>query len=116
VRTVMDEICVHCGKPILLIRFNYANWWTHVVTRTVDGVAHATVKPVEIMRWLIRLITPPGGTLLDPFAGSGTTGEAAIHEHKHAILIEREMSYMPLIIARLHKPIQTGFDFDQEPA
>jgi DNA modification methylase len=74
------------------------------------------VKPVDLMRWLVRLVTPPHGLILDPFAGTGTTGEAAIHEHKHAILIEREMSYMPLIIARLHKPIQTGFDFDQEPA
>jgi DNA modification methylase len=83
---------------------------------TADGIAHPTVKPVDLMRWLVRLVTPPHGLILDPFAGTGTTGEAAIHEHKHAILIEREMSYMPLIIARLHKPIQTGFDFDQEPA
>lgn len=79
---------------------------------SVDGVAHATVKPLELMRWLIRLVTPPGGTVLDPFAGSGTTGEAAIHEHKHAILIERESTYLPLIVARLSKPMEVGFDFD----
>ena len=83
---------------------------------SVDGIAHATVKPVDLMRWLVRLVTPPHGLVLDPFAGSGTTGEAAIHEHMRAILIEREADYLPLIVARLHKPIQTGFDFDQEPA
>ena len=43
----------------------------------VDGVQHPTVKPLAIMRWLIRLVTPPGGVVLDPFAGSGTTIEAA---------------------------------------
>lgn len=79
---------------------------------TADGVSHPTVKPLELMRWLIRLITPPGGTVLDPFAGTGTTAEAAIHEHKRAIVIEREPTYLPLIVARLSKPMQVGFDFD----
>lgn len=46
----------------------------------VDGVQHPTVKPLAIMRWLIRLVTPPGGVVLDPFAGSGTTIEAALIE------------------------------------
>jgi hypothetical protein len=82
---------------------------------TVDGVSHPTVKPVELIRWLIRLITPPNGTILDPFAGTGTTAEAAIHEHKRAIVIEREADYLPLIVARLSKPMAVGFDFE-EPA
>jgi site-specific DNA-methyltransferase (adenine-specific) len=81
-----------------------------------DGTSHPTVKPVDLMRWLIRLVTPPGGTILDPFAGSGTTGEAAIKEHKHAILIEREDTYVPLIVARLCKPMAIGFNFDEESA
>jgi DNA modification methylase len=51
---------------------------------------------------------------LDPFAGSGTTGEAAILEHKRAILIEREADYLPLIVARLSKPMALGFDLDGE--
>lgn len=80
---------------------------------SVDGTAHPTVKPVEIMRWLIRLITPPGGVVLDPFGGSGATAEAAIHEHRRAILIEREPSYLPLIAARLSKPMAIGFDFEE---
>jgi len=41
---------------------------------------HPTVKPIEMMRWLVRLVTPPGGTVLDPFTGSGTTGCAAALE------------------------------------
>ena len=80
-----------------------------------NDTSHPTVKPVDLMRWLIRLVTPPGGTVLDPFAGSGTTGEAAIKEHKHAILIEREDTYLPLIVARLCKPMEIGFNFDEEP-
>lgn len=78
----------------------------------VNGVAHPTVKPVELMRWLVRLVTPPGGIVLDPFGGSGTTAEAAIHEHKRAIIIEREPDYLPLIKQRLTKPLEVGFDFE----
>ena len=51
---------------------------------------HPTVKPVDLMRWLVRLVTPPGGTILDPFAGSGTTGEAAMLEGFDCIMIERD--------------------------
>lgn len=79
---------------------------------SVEGVAHPTVKPVGLMRWLVKLVTPPHGVVLDPFAGSGTTGEAAIHEHMRAVLIEREASYLPLIVARLSKPMEIGFDFE----
>ena len=73
-----------------------------------DGVsqAHSTVKPLDLMRWLVRLVTPPGGTVLDPFAGSGTTGEACVIEGFKCVLVERETSYLPLIVARLSKPIQ----------
>lgn len=74
--------------------------------RLVDGTAHTTVKPLDLMRWLVRLVTPPGGVVLDPFAGSGTTGEAAIIEGFNALLIERERPYADLIVARLSKPLQ----------
>lgn len=67
----------------------------------VDGVSHPTVKPLELMRWLVRLVTPPGGTVLDPFAGSGTTLQAARVEGFDSIGIEREEAYMPLISQRL---------------
>lgn len=57
------------------------------------GSKHPTIKPVSLMQWLCRLITPPGGTILDPFAGSGTTGAAARLEGFRAVLIEREAEY-----------------------
>lgn len=54
---------------------------------------HPTVKPTNLMRWICRLLCPPGGTLLDPFAGSGTTGKAAALEGLGALLIERDPVY-----------------------
>ena len=69
----------------------------------VDGVAHSTVKPVTLMKWLVRMVTPPGGTVLDPFAGSGTTLEAAMLEGFNAVGIEREADYLPLIQARIDR-------------
>lgn len=156
---------------------------------SVDGVQHCTVKPLNLIRWLARLVTPSKslhlvcsccgkdlfgvrrevsakehqpdgmqhqvssaaaaqtsataaqpdqlsalrrpnqgfgscascggdliqvelpGLILDLFAGSGTTGEAAIKEHKRAILVEKEAAYLPLIVSRLSKPMEIGFDF-----
>jgi site-specific DNA-methyltransferase (adenine-specific) len=72
----------------------------------VDGIAHPTVKPLTLMRWLCRLVTPPGGTVLEPFAGSGTTIEAALMEGFHVVAIEREDDYLPLIAARLERVAQ----------
>ncbi|MCG7596325.1 site-specific DNA-methyltransferase [Mycobacterium sp. PSTR-4-N] len=80
---------------------------------SVNGIAHPTVKPLDLMRWLVRLVTPPGGIVLDPFAGSGTTAEACVHEHMRCITIEREADYLPLIVARLSKPMAVGFDFGE---
>ena len=65
------------------------------------GSVHPTVKPVDLMRWLVRLVTPPGGTVLDPFAGSGTTGMAAMAEGLAAALIERDPEYADDITRRL---------------
>lgn len=65
------------------------------------GSKHPTIKPVDLMRWLVRLITPPGGTVLDPFAGSGTTGMACMAEGIDCILVEREAEYVADIKARL---------------
>ncbi|WP_310889912.1 DNA-methyltransferase [Clavibacter capsici] len=67
----------------------------------VNGVAHPTVKPLALMRYLVRLVTPPGGVVLDPFAGSGTTVEAALLDGFQIIGIEREVAYLPLIEARI---------------
>jgi site-specific DNA-methyltransferase (adenine-specific) len=65
------------------------------------GSKHPTVKPLDLMQWLVRLVTPPGGTVLDPFAGTGTTGEAAFREGFRAILIEREPEYQNDIRRRM---------------
>ena len=69
----------------------------------VNGTAHPTVKPLDLMRWLVRLVTPPGGTVLEPFAGSGTTVEACIVEGFQCIAIEREADYLPLIRQRIDR-------------
>ena len=73
----------------------------------VDGVQHPTVKPLAVMRWLIRLVTPPGGVVLDPFAGSGTTIEAAIIEGFNPVGIEMETDYLPLIQHRIDRQAGT---------
>jgi site-specific DNA-methyltransferase (adenine-specific) len=65
------------------------------------GSKHPTVKPVDLMQWLVRLITPKGGVVLDPFAGSGSTGEAAWREGMQCILVEREDEYQADIAERL---------------
>jgi site-specific DNA-methyltransferase (adenine-specific) len=62
---------------------------------------HPTVKPVDLMRYLIRLVTPKGGTVLDPFMGSGTTAVAAIGEGVNWIGCEREPEYVAIIEARI---------------
>lgn len=74
---------------------------------------HPTVKPVDLMTYLCRLITPPGGTILDPFAGSGSTGKAAIIEDFKFIGIEREAEYIEIARARLDAAVKfrSGFLF-----
>ena len=65
------------------------------------GSKHPTIKPINLMRWLIRMVTPPNGLILDPFAGSGTTGAASKLEGFNAVLIERELEYFADIKRRL---------------
>jgi site-specific DNA-methyltransferase (adenine-specific) len=66
-----------------------------------DDNNHPTVKPTDLMRYLCRLVTPPGGTVLDPFAGSGSTGKAAALEGFRFIGIEREAEYVEIARARI---------------
>ena len=60
-----------------------------------------TVKPITLMEWLVTLITPEGGTVLDPFAGSGTTLQAARDKGFRAIGVEQDPDYIRLIKTRL---------------
>jgi len=62
---------------------------------------HPTVKPTDLMRYLCRLVTPPGGTVLDPFMGSGSTGKAAALEGFHFIGMERDADYFTIAQARI---------------
>ena len=68
-----------------------------------DGtkIQHPTVKPLTLLEWLVALITPPGGVVLDPFAGSGTTLQAAINKGFQPIGIEQNADYIKLIEKRL---------------
>lgn len=89
---------LHDGQP--------GEAWRYFYSAKADahdriGSRHPTVKPVDLMQWLVRLITPPGGVVLDPFAGTGTTGEAALREGFAAVLIEREEEYRVDIARRM---------------
>jgi site-specific DNA-methyltransferase (adenine-specific) len=66
-----------------------------------EGNNHPTVKPTDLMRYLCRLVTPPNGTILDPFTGSGSTGKAAMLEGFQFIGIEREAEYVEIAKARI---------------
>lgn len=71
-------------------------------TRGADRAnIHPTVKPTELMRWLCRLITPPGGTILDPFTGSGSTGRGAVLENFNFIGFELGEEYAEIARARI---------------
>ena len=68
-----------------------------------DGTKHTTVKPLGLMEWLVRLVTPAGGVVLDMFAGSGTTLEAAYRQGFASIGVEGQESYLPLIAQRIER-------------
>jgi len=90
--------------------------WTWVEQQTGPAkVAHPTCKPLTLIRLLVRLVTPPGGTVVDPFAGSGTTVEACILEGFDCIAIEREADYLPLIRQRIDRHAGT-LPFEEETA
>ena len=73
-----------------------------------DGNGHPTVKPTELMRYLCRLVTPPGGVVLDPFMGSGSTGKAAVLEGFRFIGIEREAEYLEIARQRVQATDMQG--------
>ena len=76
----------------------------------VGGVQHVTVKPLELMRYLIRLVVRPGALILEPFAGSGTTLQAAAMENTRAVGCELDDRYIPLIKARFAQGIEAPLD------
>lgn len=92
--------------------FRYESKASSAERPSADGVVHPCVKPLDLMRWLVRLVAGSGGVVLDPFAGSGTTAEACVLEHMRCIAIENYAPYLPLIVTRLTKPLEVGFDFE----
>lgn len=93
-------------RPYASGKMNNSN--IHQLTMAMTGKppspranTHPTVKPTTLMQWLCRLITPPGGVILDPFMGSGSTGKAAVLEGFQFIGCEREDEYMPIATARI---------------
>lgn len=66
-----------------------------------EGNAHPTVKPIELMRWLVRIVTPPNGVVLDPFTGSGTTGVACAREGFKFLGFEQSEEYANIARARI---------------
>jgi DNA modification methylase len=73
---------------------------------------HPTVKPTRLMRYLIKLVTPPGGTVLDPFTGSGSTGKAALLDGFQFVGVELTEEYLPIIEGRLRWATEQGDDDD----
>jgi hypothetical protein len=74
-----------------------------------DGNTHPTVKPTDLMRYLCRLVTPPGGIVLDPFMGSGSTGKAAMLEGFEFIGIEREAADHAIAESRIGRAAAAGY-------
>lgn len=70
-------------------------------------VQHVSVKPLAVMDYLVRMLVPTGGVVLDPFAGSGTTVESALRCGFSAIGVEREAAYIPLIEQRLARVVDS---------
>jgi DNA modification methylase len=91
-----EEICEPLGDAIRL-------FYTIKSTKAErQGVTHPTVKPLDLMAYLCRLVTPPGGTVLDPFMGSGTTIKAALSEGFNATGIERDPAYFAMAEHRMN--------------
>ena len=87
-----------------VFRFNpKADGWERPEVVLADGTVlrHPTVKPLDLMRWLVRMVTPPGGLVLDPFAGSGATLQAAEVEGFRAVGVELDPGHCALIRERL---------------
>lgn len=82
-------------------QFAHENTLRKVENTETAGNTHPTVKPTDLMAYLLRLVTPPGGTALDPFMGSGSTGKAAMREGFRFIGCELDEKYMAIAKARI---------------
>jgi site-specific DNA-methyltransferase (adenine-specific) len=105
--------CANCGKKFIGSPTTICDCDNPVTDNQVFKKKnnHPTVKPTDLMRYLINLVTPPNATILDPFMGSGSTGKAAVRCGLNFIGIEKEQEYMDIAKARIehekNKPVQT---------
>ena len=95
------ELDRQSGDPTGASRFFFCAKASPTERPEACGVRHPTPKPLALARWMVRLVTPHGGLVLDPFAGSGTTAEACLLEGVRCVAVEREADYLPLIGQRL---------------
>jgi site-specific DNA-methyltransferase (adenine-specific) len=79
------------------------NYYKAPLALGLDRTEHPTQKSLSLMRHLVRLLCPPGGVVLDPFGGSGTTAVAAMLEKRQGILVERDPTYCKIARERLRK-------------
>lgn len=82
-------------------QFAHENTLRKVENTETAGNTHPTVKPTDLMAYLLRLVTPAGGTALDPFMGSGSTGKAAMLEGFNFIGIDNDKAYLAMAEARI---------------
>lgn len=103
--TNVKTVSVHGVRPAalkMLTKITDAESWKPMQNR------HATVKNTQLMRWLCRLITPPGGVILDPFMGSGSTGKAAAEDGFDFVGIEQDPESFATAQQRLHRATAQG--------
>ncbi len=100
---ILDESAEVCGAFPVDDRGSAARFFWSAKADDVDriGLEHPTIKPLDLMQHCVRLVVPPGGLVLDPFAGTGTTGEAAFREGMRAVLIERDPKHCGMIAKRM---------------
>ena len=89
---------------------NYMRTSTHPTQLKKEGNNHPTVKPIELMKYLIKLVTPPGGTVLDPFNGSGSTGCAAVELGHPYIGCELDPKYVEIAKKRIEAWYKETYD------
>lgn len=101
------DVGMEAFEPQAFVAFQTANGTSGKASSISEGRdtqhrnTHPTVKPTALMRWLVRLVTPPGGTVLDPFMGSGSTGRAAMLEGFEFVGCELTAEYLPIAVARI---------------
>jgi hypothetical protein len=101
------------GMPVGFVRISQEEWEQLPDEEQAKGNIHPTLKPLELIKYLVRLTrTPTGGVVLDPFAGSGTTGLACIDEGRDYILIEREREYCDIAEAKLAEKLKEAKQYD----